>query len=130
MLTGVGSTLTVIDQNRRSQRVQQFSFDVQRELPGHVALEAGYVASRSAHLDPSPTGSGSVNIDQLAPGYLSQGSALLQRVDLQFRAEALNAFNTPLFRSPSTAFGSGSFGTITSQANFPRLLQLGGRISF
>ena len=80
LLTGVGSSVTVIDQNRNSERVQQFSFDVQRELPGHVALELGYVASRSAHLDPAPTGGGAVNIDQLAPSYLAQGSALLQTV--------------------------------------------------
>jgi hypothetical protein len=37
-----------------------------------------------------------------------------ERLALQFRAEALNAFNTPLFRNPSTALGSGAFGTITS----------------
>src|SRR5205823_865162 len=53
-----------------------------------------------------------------------------ERISAQFRAEAMNAFNTPLFRNPSTAFGSGSFGVITSQANFPRLIQLGGRVSF
>ena len=80
LLTGVGSSVTVIDQNRHSEKVQQFSFDVQRELAGHVALEVGYVGSRSSHLDPAPTGGGAVNIDQLAPAYLSQGSSLLQSV--------------------------------------------------
>jgi hypothetical protein len=48
----------------------------------------------------------------------------------QFRAEALNAMNTPLFRGPNTAFGNGSFGRITSQGNFPRMLQLGLRLYF
>jgi len=45
-------------------------------------------------------------------------------------AEALNAFNTPQFRAPNTAVGNSNFGAITQQANFPRYLQLGGRITF
>jgi hypothetical protein len=48
----------------------------------------------------------------------------------QFRAEALNAMNTPLFRGPNTAFGNAQFGRITSQANFPRMIQLGVRLFF
>lgn len=53
--------------------------------------------------------------------------SLFEGVKAQFRAEALNAFNTPLFRSPNTAFGNANFGRVTSQANFPRLIQLGVR---
>jgi hypothetical protein len=50
---------------------------------------------------------------------------------VQFRAEALNITNTVLFASPSTNISSpGTFGTITSQTNFPRLIQLGARITF
>lgn len=49
----------------------------------------------------------------------------------QFRAEALNLTNTVLFASPALNVSSPStFGVITSQTNFPRLLQLGGRITF
>jgi hypothetical protein len=48
----------------------------------------------------------------------------------QFRAEALNAFNTPMFAGPNTSFGSGSFGKITSQVNFSRMMQLGLRLFF
>lgn len=48
----------------------------------------------------------------------------------QFRAEALNSMNTPYFRAPNTAFGNAQFGRITSQANFPRMLQLGLRLFF
>ncbi len=53
-----------------------------------------------------------------------------ERVQAQFRCEALNAFNTPLFYGPNTSFGSASFGKITSQANFSRQLQLAIRASF
>ncbi|HVW07441.1 MAG TPA: hypothetical protein VHC90_02610, partial [Bryobacteraceae bacterium] len=54
-----------------------------------------------------------------------------ERVKFQFRAEALNLTNTVLFASPTLNVNSPStFGVITSQTNFPRLIQLGGRITF
>ncbi len=48
----------------------------------------------------------------------------------QFRIEALNAMNTPLFYGPNVSFGSSSFGKITTQANFSRQLQMALRLSF
>lgn len=49
----------------------------------------------------------------------------------QLRAEALNLTNTVLFANPATNISSpGTFGTITSQTNFPRLIQMGVRITF
>ena len=49
---------------------------------------------------------------------------------MQFRAEALNAFNTPRFSGPNTSVTSSSFGVITSQANSPRQIQMGLKILF
>jgi len=50
---------------------------------------------------------------------------------VQFRAEALNVTNTVLFGNPSTNISSpASFGLITAQTNFPRLISLGARITF
>jgi hypothetical protein len=72
----------------------------------------------------------------LSPGYenwdisVFKSFPIRERITFQFRAEALNAFNTPQFRAPNTAVGNSNFGAITQQANFPRYLQLGGRISF
>ena len=72
----------------------------------------------------------------LSPGYenwdisVFKSFPVRERITFQFRAEALNAFNTPQFRAPNTAVGNSNFGAITQQANFPRYLQLGGRISF
>ena len=55
-----------------------------------------------------------------------------ERFTGEFRCEALNAFNTPLFANPNTLYTptSASFGKITYQANLPRQLQLGVRLSF
>ncbi len=48
-----------------------------------------------------------------------------ERMRVQFRVEALNAFNTPRFGSPNTSVTAKTFGQITSQANSPRQLQFG-----
>jgi hypothetical protein len=75
-LTAIGSTFNYLDQNRTAGRVQQFSVDIQRQLPGGIALEVGYIGSRSSRLQPSPTGNGNMNINQVPANYLSMGSKL------------------------------------------------------
>lgn len=54
----------------------------------------------------------------------------VERVTIQFRAEFLNAFNTPRFGNPNTSVTSSSFGAITSQANSPRQIQFGLKLLF
>lgn len=56
--------------------------------------------------------------------------AIRERIRAQFRAEALNAANTPIFGIPNTTFTNAQFGQITSQVNNPRLIQLGLRVTF
>ena len=48
----------------------------------------------------------------------------------QFRFEVFNLTNTPLFNALNTTFGSATFGQITNQANYPRIVQLGLRFSY
>ena len=48
----------------------------------------------------------------------------------EFRLEALNAFNTPLFSNPNTLFGSSNFGKLVYQTHTPRELPLGLRFKF
>jgi hypothetical protein len=76
LLTGAGNSVTTYDQVLHAPRVQQFSVDVERELPGHVALDVSYIGSRSTNLSPSPTSSTPININQLNPSNFSLGDAL------------------------------------------------------
>ena len=55
---------------------------------------------------------------------------VIERVKVQFRMEALNAFNTPRFSGPNTSVTSSSFGIISSQANAPRQVQFGLKVLF
>lgn len=76
-LTGIGQSLSIIDPNAKSPRVHQFSIDVQQQLPFGIAMELGYVASRSSHLTQATA---NININALNPSLLSQGLALTQSV--------------------------------------------------
>jgi hypothetical protein len=71
---GLGQSFSLVDPSAKSTRVQQYSFDIQRELPMGIALEVGYVGSHTTDLT---LGSGSININALNPSYFSQGAAAL-----------------------------------------------------
>jgi hypothetical protein len=95
-LTGIGQSFSLVDPNAKSPYVQQFSLDVQRELPFGIGLEVGYVGSRSKHLS---LGSASINENALNPALLSLGSVLTQSVPNPFYGNG----------------GSGVIGTATVQ---------------
>jgi hypothetical protein len=52
------------------------------------------------------------------------------RVNLQFRAEIFNVFNRVQFQFPNQTQGNPAFGTVTQQANLPRLVQFALRVNF
>ena len=56
--------------------------------------------------------------------------AISEGIIAALRVEFFNFFNTPQFAEPNSNFGTGSFGTVTSQENIPRQIQLGMRITF
>jgi hypothetical protein len=96
-----------------------------------------YISSAAFSTAPAYTyGNASRTVGCLSPGLANWDLSVFksfpigERVSFQVRAEALNAFNTPQFRAPNMAFGNANFGKITQQANFPRYLQLGGRLTF
>jgi hypothetical protein len=55
---------------------------------------------------------------------------LKESVKLQFRADAFNVCNHPLFAAPTIGVTSGTFGQISSTTNAPRVIQGGLRLSF
>ncbi|MFZ1015861.1 MAG: hypothetical protein WAN28_21120, partial [Terracidiphilus sp.] len=48
----------------------------------------------------------------------------------EFRAEAFNVFNHPVFSTPSNDVFSTGFGSVSSTANNPRQMQISGKIIF
>ncbi len=84
VLQQLGSTSYFLDQNRTGGLVQQFSADIQRELPWAIALEVGYVGSRSSRLQEAYSGSGYLPINQVPTANLSLGSALAAKVPNPF----------------------------------------------
>ncbi|MBC7924192.1 MAG: TonB-dependent receptor [Bryobacteraceae bacterium] len=111
---------------------------VSPEVEGEAGSKIDNWINRAAFSDAAAFTLGNVSrtIPMRGPGQANcdlsvfKTASIAEKVRVQFRAEALNAFNTPLFRAPNTALGNGSFGRITSQANFPRMIQLGMRIFF
>ena len=55
---------------------------------------------------------------------------LTERMQLQFRSEFFNIFNTPRFAAPGGSFGTAAFGVVSAQATDPREMQLALRLSF
>jgi len=54
-----------------------------------------------------------------------------ERINAQFRLEAFNVFNTPIFGGPNNSTTSLNFGLVTrNQQNFPRNVQLGFKFNF
>jgi hypothetical protein len=71
-------------------------------------------------------GPGSVNFDFS----LFRTFRIVERVELQFRADAANLFNTPHFLNPNGDQTSGNFLTITSAKNDERQFRFGLRLAF
>jgi hypothetical protein len=61
---------------------------------------------------------------------LIKNFAIAEKIRMQFRAEAFNLTNTPVFGQPGTGFGNPNFGTITSTMNSARQAQLGLKLYF
>jgi trimeric autotransporter adhesin len=83
-LAGVGGQIEFIDQTKRAPRVQQYSVDLSRELPGGTAIGFEYSGATGRDLGLGGSNDGIININQVDPQYLSLGSALLDNVPNPF----------------------------------------------
>lgn len=84
LLTGTGGEINYVSQDRQSPRVQQFSFDLQRELPRHLAVSIGYTGTRGDHLRYGGADTARININQLPVSALALGPALQDEVPNPF----------------------------------------------
>jgi trimeric autotransporter adhesin len=76
LLTGTGGDIFFVDPNKGAPRVQQFSVDLQRELPGAISVSVGYTGAKGSNLSWAGSNSGGtvgyININQIDPKYQSQ----------------------------------------------------------
>jgi hypothetical protein len=68
-------------------------------------------------------------INEWSPS-VSKRFTLGEKASLQLRGEAYNVLNHPVFAAPNTTGTNTAFGTINTQANRPRTLQIGTRFIF
>ena len=97
LLTGAGGDVDFSDQFRKSAYVQQYSMEIERELPGEWVVSAGYLGSRSDRLGLL----GNVNINQLDPRYFDLGPSLQEEV-------------------PNPFFGNSVFGNLSETETISR----------
>jgi len=63
-------------------------------------------------------------------GFIKNTFVYRERVKLQFRLEMINAFNRVWFGGLNTTITAAQYTQLTSQANAPRNIQLGLKLSF
>jgi hypothetical protein len=129
-LTASGASLNAVDQQQTPDQIGP-------------AKKLGRIGSGNPFYDPSVflpvtdvrygnvgrnslLGPGSVNFDFS----LFRTFKFTERVELQFRADAANLFNTPHFNNPNGDFTSLDFLTITQAKNDERQFRFGLRLSF
>jgi hypothetical protein len=80
----VGTQIEFIDQDKGAPYVQQYSFDINREMRGNVAIGFEYNGATGRNLGLGGSNDHRLNINQLDPQYLSLGAALTQPVPNPF----------------------------------------------
>jgi hypothetical protein len=72
LLTGAGGQIDFIDQNKTNPHVHQYSADIERELPGSMALTLGYIGAAGRDIGYCGTNDCSININQIDPNLARQ----------------------------------------------------------
>ncbi len=72
LLTNVGGRVDFVDQTKGSPKVHQYSADVQRQLPGAMAITIGYVGATGRDIGYGGTTDALVNINQIDPAVARQ----------------------------------------------------------
>ena len=83
-----------------SPYVQQWNFNIQRELPGHIVFEAAYIGSKGTRLLAGESG---LTLSQLPASFLSQGTTLQNQVPNPFFGIITNPSSGLRFETVSRA---------------------------
>ena len=81
-------------------------------------------------------GSAPRNLNYRGPGISTLDAAILKNITtregqrFEFRLEATNFTNTPMFGDPAASFGATNFGQITGTRIGPRNMQIGLKYYF
>jgi len=75
---------------------------------------------------PTLRSQGTKNVDFSA----IKNTKVSERLNVQFRAEFFNLFNTVRFAPPNTSFDTPNFGVVSAQVNSPRIIQLALKLLF
>jgi hypothetical protein len=67
LLTNVGGQVDFVDQNKGNPHVHQYSADIERELPGSMAVTIGYVGATGRDIGFCGTNDCAININQIDP---------------------------------------------------------------
>ncbi len=102
LLTGTGGEIRFVDQTKGAPRVQQYSADLQRELPWNMSVSVGYTGLTGSNLSWGGSGNALININQLDPKYQAMGG------------------NYTLETVPNPFFGVEGAGQFRNQANIAR----------
>lgn len=73
LLTGTGGEIRFVDETKGAPRVQQYSMDLQRELPYGMSVSLGYTGLTGSNLSWGGSGNALININQLDPKYQAMG---------------------------------------------------------
>ena len=110
--------------------------DSERTVERWFNVDAGFERNSARALDANirtfPSRFNGIRADGVNNMDLSviKNTTLKEGVQLQFRAEAINALNHPQFTAPNTTPTSTAFGTVTNEFSWPRVIQFGMKLLF
>ncbi len=61
---------------------------------------------------------------------LTKNTRIVEKLNLQFRAEVFNLTNSARFSPPNQVFGNPQFGVVNAQNNLPRIVQFGVKLIY
>jgi hypothetical protein len=97
--------------------------------PGVATLAAPFTLGTSPSVLPSVRAPGTRNATLSLFKEFSLAS-VREGMRLEYRLESFNALNHPQFAAPGTTVNSANFGVVSSQANFPREVQMALKLYF